>query len=168
MQEFCAAVGELILWANHIDLQLNKAILLMFVLPDHPFIEPIISHLDARAKCEILKKRAKLISDQGATWKAEIKTWVDSAEKANGHRNIVAHHHIKIDGGKVKLATNQLSKIFSTLDSSFKQKPSNGLAEVKEWIAHAKKVVGLGDTVLQNLQSLADKVNAESKNLTPQ
>ena len=152
MRDFCAAIGELILWASLIDGQLNRALLGMLALPEHAMIEPIIAQLDPRSKAELLKKRAKIITSKG--WKNKITNWVERAEKANAKRNIVAHHGILISGDTITLHSDQLVKIIDSLDTSdgvITQGKANGLADIREWIDKAKKVYEEGVVVIANL-----------------
>jgi len=162
IKEFCAAIGELILWANLIDGQLNKATLGMFALPEHPMIEPIVAHLEARAKAELLKKRAKIISS--VDWKNKITNWVERAEKANRQRNIVAHHGIPVSDRKIYLHSDQLGKIISSLDTSdgtIKAGESMGLKDIKEWVERAREAYREGVTVLDNLDRFRETAVAK-------
>lgn len=153
MKDFCAATGELILWASMIDGQLNQAILGQLALPEHPMIEPVVAQLDARPKCELLRKRAKLIKNKG--WKDGLTNWVQQVEEVNKTRNIVAHHSIRIKDGVIRLHSDQLSKIMSSLDTGegkIRPGKGKGLADILEWIEQAKKAYAAGDEVLANLK----------------
>lgn len=162
MNEFCSAIGELILWASLIDGQLNKALLGLFALPEHPMIEPIVAHLDARPKAELLKKRAKIIPN--VDWKNKITNWVERAEKANAKRNIVAHHGIRVSDGNIHLHSDQLGKIISSLDTSdgtIKAGEPMGLKDIKEWVERAKEAYKEGMTVLDNLHRFREAAVAK-------
>ena len=157
MKEFCAAVGELILWANLIDHQLNQALIAVLALPEHPFIEPIVAQLDARPKAELLKKRVKFLP-AGNDWRKRIRAWVERAEKANSNRNIVAHHRVAVDGeGGITLVSSQLTKVFDAITPDMKPAPKRGLAEVREWVRHAQAAADEGQVVLANLAAFAAK-----------
>ncbi|MBT0671803.1 hypothetical protein HT136_25890 [Novosphingobium profundi] len=152
MKEFCAAIGELILWASLIDAQLNKALVGMFALPEHAMIEPIVAQLDARPKAELLKKRAKTIPSKD--WKNGITNWVERAEKANANRNTVAHHAIRIEGGTITLHTSQLGKILSNLkdnDGKLEAGDRKGLSDIQAWIDQARNTYIEGQNVIANL-----------------
>ena len=152
MKEFCAAVGELILWANLIDGQLNRALVGMMALPEHAMIEPIVAQLDARAKAELLKRRAKIITN--TDWRNRIKNWVERTEKVSGKRNIVAHHSIRVAEGKILLHSDQLRNIIAGLETTgntIKAGESKGLADIKEWIEQAKAAFDEGQNVVMNL-----------------
>lgn len=151
MKEFCAAAGELILWANMIDRQLNQAILGQLALPEHPLIEPLIAQFDPRPKCELLKKRAKTLPGE---WKSKISGWVKRAEKVNAKRNIVAHHSIRIKDGAIKLHSDQLTKLmdwFDTSDGTIKPGEDMGIEDILEWIELARNTHEEGLNVLTNL-----------------
>lgn len=157
MRDFCAAIGELILWASLIDSQLNRALLGMMALPEHAMIEPIIAQLDPRPKAELLKKRAKIITSND--WKNKITNWVERAEKANAKRNIVAHHGIRVSGDTITLHSDQMVKIIDSLDTSdgvIKQGKAMGLADIREWIDKAKKAYEEGVAVIANLDRFRD------------
>ena len=165
MHDFCAAIGELILWASLIDTQLNKAILGMMALPEHVMIEPIVAQLDARPKAELLKKRAKTIPRE---WRSKITNWVERAEKANAKRNIVAHHGINISGDTITLHSGQLGKIMDSLDTSeaaIKPRKPTGIQDMREWIEQAKAAYEEGMTILANLDRF--RVAALTKQAEP-
>ncbi len=162
MRLFCSAVGELILWASFIDTQLNKALLSIFAVPDQKIIEGICAQLDARAKLELVKKRAKLIDT--IKWREPILNWTKRAEIINGYRNIVAHHTVRIIDGKIILHSDQLSKILGKLSIS------NGKLEIKDktevndilkWIDMAKEVYEEGKVIIYNLENFRAKVNSD-------
>lgn len=122
IHKFSAAVGELVLWANSVDHQLNQALMLSLVLPEHPFVEPIVAQLEPRAKAELLKKRARLITGHDA-WREGILRWAKRAEKVQANRNIVAHHQVRFVRDKPVLFSSQLGKIFR-----FDNPPDDGCA----------------------------------------
>ncbi len=156
-KNFCAAIGELILWAAIIDGQLNKALIAILALPEHAFLEPIIAQLDARAKAELLKKRAKLITQ--SEWRNGVKNWVERTEKINAKRNFVAHHSIRVLDGKLVLHSDQLTKIFDTIDSvddRLVSRNSRDISDVQKWIDLAKTVYEEGATVIENLEQVRD------------
>lgn len=151
-KEFCAAIGELILWASFIDDQLTKALTRMMALPEHAMIEPLIAQLDARQKSELLKRRAKIIEQPD--WRSRIGNWVERAERANRYRNIVAHHSVRSEGGEILLHSNQLGKILASLDTSggtIRPGKLKGLADIRGWIKEATATFIEGNVVLDNL-----------------
>lgn len=160
---FCAAVGELILWASLIDTQLNKAILGLFALPDHRLIEPIVAQLDARPKTELLKKRAKLIPP--GEWRRRVGKWVEHAEQANAKRNVVAHHGMRIEGGRILLHSDQLTRLIDRLAAdggALIPADKKGSADVVQWIEQAKAAYGEGETVLANLDRFRGEARLRS------
>lgn len=162
VKEFCAAIGELILWASLIDGQLNRAIVGMMAFPQHAMIEPIVAQLDPRSKAELLKKRAKIISS--TDWRNGIRNWVERAEKVNAKRNIVAHHGIRVADGKIMLHSDQLGKIMDSLDTTgdkIKVGKSKGLADIEEWIKQAKAAFEEGENIVGNLNRFREAVLAE-------
>jgi hypothetical protein len=153
MATFCQAVGELILWANMIDGQLNKAVIAALALSQHAMIEPVVAQLDARPKAELLKKRAKFITN--VSWRNGIKNWVERTEKVNSNRNYVAHHQIRIRNGKIAFHSDQLGKVFDKLTMTggvIEPQVDKGVADVLDWIEHSKKVYEEGTMVLENLE----------------
>lgn len=166
MAEFCAAVGELILWGSMIDAQLNKALIGTLALPEHPMIEPVVAQLDARPKAELIKKRAKFITN--VAWRNGIRNWVERAEKVNANRNYVAHHAIHTQDDKITFHSYQLSKVLDALklgeEETIEIAEEKGISEVKEWIEHAKKVSEEGNIVLENLARFrAEAIKAAAK-----
>jgi hypothetical protein len=155
IQKFSAAVGELILWANSVDHQLNKALMLMLVLPEHAFIEPIVAQLDARVKAELLKKRAQFLPEKNE-WRTSIVKWVKRAEKVQANRNVVAHHQVRFVGDKPVLFSAQLGKLFDTITAEIKPAPARGLPEILSWIEQAKTTFEEGENVIVNLKAFAD------------
>lgn len=160
MQEYCTSIGELILWANFIDHQLNLAIILLFVLPDHEMIEPIVAQLDSRMKAELLRKRAKLL-EKGVIWRSKITDWIDSVEKINSKRNMVAHHRVAIVNEKIVLHSSQLGKLLDSIPATMRQEAPIGLTDIQTWIASAKAVVSDGDVIIANLTTFRDQVRQQ-------
>ena len=111
MAEFSSAIGELILWTNMIDVQVNQALTLLLTLPDHAFVKPIVAQLDIRPKLEIIKKRLKFLPSDNA-WRLNILKWTRDVEKVCKNRNHAAHCRIQIRNDKIKLTSSQLTKIF--------------------------------------------------------
>jgi hypothetical protein len=156
IQDFSKAVGDLILWANAVDHQLNLSLIAILALPDHPFIEPIVAQLDARAKAELLKKRARLIPPE-LEWRSKIVKWVREAERVQANRNVVAHHRVGFKDDRPVLHSSQLSKILSSLTSDLQASPARGLPEITSWIDHAVATYEAGEHVLTNLQAFAQR-----------
>lgn len=159
ISDFCTAVGALILWASMIDGQLGRAIIALHALPEHPMIEPIVAHLDARPKAELLKKRAKLIGNPD--WRTRIVKWVERAEKANAKRNVVAHHGIRIEEGKIVLHSDQLGKLIDGLDKTggaLKPGKRKGIEDIEGWIVQAKAAYKEGQLVLENLERFRSRM----------
>jgi hypothetical protein len=156
VQKVAAAVGELVLWANAVDDQLNRVLMLMLVLPEHPSIEPIVAQLDVRAKTEMVKKRARLIEEDN-DWRRAILSWIKDAEKVGTHRNVVAHHQLRFEGDEPVLFSSQLTKLLATLTRELTFQPRNGLPEILQWIEHAKTTFDEGKNVQSNLERFAQE-----------
>ena len=154
IQKFSAAIGELILWANSVDHQLNQAIMLLLVLPEHAFIEPIVAQLDTRKKSELLKKRARFIAEKNE-WRISIIRWTKRVEKVQANRNVVAHHQLRFVKNKPVLFSSQLEKLLDSITPEMKPAPERGLPEMLRWIEHAKQTFEEGQNVVANLAAFA-------------
>ena len=160
MTEFCAAIGELILWASMIDGQLNEALVSALALPEHALIQPVVAQLDARPKAELLKKRVKLIGN--GTWRKPILKWADRVETVNKDRNFVAHHGIRIRAGKITFHTEQLGKVLANLKltgDTIEAGADKGIEDVKEWLVRAQEVFKEGILILDNLARFRAEAN---------
>lgn len=155
MRAFCAAVGELVLWAAAIDAQLTKAVIRACSLTESPMLEPIVAELDARAKVEILRARSKHITNQ--SWSKGISSWADKAEKVNGYRNAVAHHQVAVSDGKLVLYSAQARKLLKGI-KDFRPAPAKTVTDILQWVEAAKKAFEQGRTVLANLDRFAEEV----------
>lgn len=154
-KDFCAAVGELILWTSAIDSQLTKAVILICPLPKHPMLEPVISEITFLAKCGILRSRSNHINN--STWSKQIKNWTKKAEKINGYRNTTAHHQLTFENEKPVLFSAQATKLLKRIDGSSVQPPKT-IDDIHQWIEKAKEAFTQGNNVLSNLEQFAEKV----------
>jgi len=152
MRTFCEGVGELVLWASAIDAQLTKAVIRACSLTETPMLEPIVAELDARAKVDILRARSKHIKT--AAWSKGITRWVDKVEKVNGYRNMVAHHQVLVNDGKLILHSAQARKLLKRI-KDFKPMPAKTVDDIHEWIEAARGAYGQGQSVLANLDRFA-------------
>ena len=155
IEEFCRATGELIFWAGFLDQQLNKALIALFALPEHPMIEPLVAQLDPRIKVEIIKKRAKLITAD--EWRKRIISWAKKVETTNSRRNIVAHHTVRVEPNGVTLQSDQITKILSRLEvaeTGITASDAFRLADIEAWIDGARKAYENGQVVLANLDAI--------------
>jgi hypothetical protein len=155
MRTFCEGVGELVLWASAIDAQLTKAVIRAYSLTETPMLEPIVAELDARAKVEILRVRAKHIKT--AAWSKGISRWVKKAEKVNGYRNTVAHHQVAVNDGKLILHSAQALKLLKRI-KDLRPTPAKTVDDINQWVEAARGAYEQGQNVLANLDRLAEKV----------
>ena len=160
MKDFCAAVGELILWTSAIDSQLTKAVIQIFPLPENPMLEPIIAELSFLAKCGLLRSRSNHINN--SDWSAQIKSWTKKAEKVNGCRNIAAHHQVTFENEKPVLFSAQATKLLKRIDGSSVQ-PAKTIDDIHQWVEKAKEAYTQGNNVLSNLGRFAEKVAEHQK-----
>lgn len=154
MRAFCTGVGELVLWASAIDVQLTKAVIRACSLTETPLLEPIVAELAARAKIDILQARSKHI--RSAAWSKGIKKWADKAEKVNGYRNIVAHHQVVLSDGKLTLYSAQARKLLKNI-KNLKAVPAKTIKDIDTWVETAKNAYEQGQKVLSNLDRVAEK-----------
>ena len=168
VEAFCKAIGELILWANFVDQQLNCAVISLLTLPQHMMIEPVVAQLDPRQKIELLKGRAKLMPAE--QWRKPILKWAKNVEEVNRKRNVVAHHRIHHVDGVLVLHSDQINKIMSSLeisDGRVRPKSLIGLSDILAWIEQAKKTVGDGRSLLANLERFREIALARHDPVTP-
>jgi hypothetical protein len=152
MRVFCERVGELVLWGAAIDGQLTEAIVRACSLKRSPMLGPIIGELGTRAKCDILRARAKHITN--LDWRRGIMSWLATAGQANTYRNTVAHHEVKTVDGKLTLFSGAARKLLASIEDG-KPKPPKSVTDINQWIETAKRAYEQGQTVLANLERLA-------------
>jgi hypothetical protein len=155
MRNFCEGVGRLALWASAIDAQLTKAVIRACSLTETPMLEPIVAELDARAKVDILRARAKHIKNPA--WSKGIASWGDKAEKVNGYRNVVAHHQVALSRGKPILYSPQARKLLKSIKDS-KQAPAKTVDDINQWVEAARNAYKQGQNVLADLDRFAEEV----------
>ena len=148
MENFCARVGELVLWASVIDQQLTEALIKLNFVDEEIMLHPLLSELDARVKAANIKVSCKHITAED--WKRSLKNWTDKCEKALSKRNIVAHHAVVEQNGNLVLKSPQARKILNSVKDGKASKPFT-VDDVEDWISQSKKVVEQGQTVLENL-----------------
>ena len=155
MRTFCEGVGELVLWASEIDVQLTKAVIMACSLTGSPLLEPIVAELDARAKVKILRAWSKHI--KAPAWTKGITIWVNEAEKVSRHRNTVAHHQVAVSDGKLILHSGQASKLLKHI-LDLKSAPAKTIDDINQWMEAAKGAHMQGQNVLANLDRFAEKI----------
>jgi hypothetical protein len=158
MDQACTAIGELIVWANMIDDQLNEVVVNALALPDHHLVEGIVAQLDVRPKAELLKTRMKLLPED-SPWRVHVLGWVKKVEKVNDNRNIVAHHRVAVKDGKIRLVTSQLSKVLKSIDGAMQPKPDKGLSDIQKWVAEAAAAYEGGGEIIANLSRFRAEVH---------
>ena len=84
-----AVVGELVLMATALDHQLNHVLIQVLHLAISPMLESVVATLEMNRKVEMLKARAKYISNK--TWQKSLETYLDKLEKVSSWRNIACH-----------------------------------------------------------------------------
>ena len=156
-KEFCAAVGRLVLWTSAIDSQLSQAVVLLCQLGASPMVENVIAEIPLQRKIALLQAYLKQITNRD--WSQKIRDWTNKAEKVNGYRNIVAHHLINSDKGKLVLVPLQATKALKRISNLGQVggpdiDPPKTLDDIREWAKAAEEVVKQGDRVLSNLKEL--------------
>jgi DNA-binding XRE family transcriptional regulator len=84
-----SVVGELVLLTTALDHQLNHVLIQVLHLADSPMLEAVVATLDMNRKIEMLKARAKHISN--AAWQKPLQTHLDKLEQVSSWRNIACH-----------------------------------------------------------------------------
>ncbi len=164
MRTFCEGVGGLVLWASAIDAQLTKAVIRACSLTETPMLEPIVAELDARAKVAILRAWSRHIKP--ATWSKGIKAWLNKVEKVNGYRNMVAHHQIAVNDGKLALYSAQARKLLKRI-KDLKPAPAKTIDDINRWVKAARDAYRQGQNVLVNLDRFAEEsAKRQTKKIT--
>lgn len=165
-KEFCAAVGELILWTSVIDSQLTKAVILLYQLGASPMVENVIAELPLQRKIALIHAYLKQITNRD--WSQKIKDWTNKVEKVNGYRNIAAHHIINRDKGKLVLIPAQATKVLKRISNLNKVdgaeiEASKTLDDICEWAKVAEEMGNQGEEVLSNLVKLEQERERRSR-----
>ncbi len=84
-----SVVGELVLITTALDHQLNHVLIQTLHLIESPILESVIATLDIVRKIEMLKERAKHISQPN--WKRPLLSYLDKLERVSKWRNIACH-----------------------------------------------------------------------------
>jgi transcriptional regulator with XRE-family HTH domain len=84
-----SVVGELVLLTTALDHQLNHVLIQILHLTDSPLLEAVVATLDMNRKVEMLKARAKHISNPA--WQKALQTHLDKLEQISSWRNIACH-----------------------------------------------------------------------------
>jgi transcriptional regulator with XRE-family HTH domain len=81
-----SVVGELVLLTTALDHQLNHVLIQVLHLADSPLLESVVATLDMAQKIEMLKARARHISNP--RWHNALQTHLDKLEQVSSWRNI--------------------------------------------------------------------------------
>jgi transcriptional regulator with XRE-family HTH domain len=82
-------VGELVLLTTALDHQLNHILIQALPLAESPMLEAVVATLDMNRKIEMLKARAKHISNP--TWHKALQGHLEKLEQISSWRNIACH-----------------------------------------------------------------------------
>ena len=84
-----SVVGELVLLTSALDHQLDQVLIQTLHLASSPLLESVIATLDMVRKIEMLKERAKHVSQPN--WKKPILSYLDKLERISKWRNFACH-----------------------------------------------------------------------------
>ena len=84
-----SVVGELVLITTALDHQLNHVLIETLHLTSSPMLESVVATLDMVRKAEMLKERAKHISQPN--WKRPLLSYLEKLERVSKWRNIACH-----------------------------------------------------------------------------
>ena len=150
-----AIVGELVMMANALDFLLNRVVIAAFSLQPTPLLEPVIATIDSSRKIEMLKKRAKLITN--LSWKKAMLDFCKTTELVFKQRNIACHNPAYSDGQMFHFKPIAAAKLFQQLDLDGKTIKNYPPDEMKAAIQMGEAALGIGVNLLENL----DRINAE-------
>jgi len=152
IRNFCADIGELMVWAVHVDSLLTRALVCAFQLVDSPMLKPIVSELNFAAKTGMLRGIAKPWKNKD--FRKHLSDWIANVEKLNQHRNTAAHHSIAAQDGTLVLHSEQARKLFKQLKDG-KPQPLATQDDVRQWARFGSEVYAQGLIVLENLEKFA-------------
>jgi transcriptional regulator with XRE-family HTH domain len=155
-------VGELVLLTTALDHQLNHILMHVLHLAKSPMLESVIATLDLNRKIEMLKARAKHISE--STWRKALKDHLEKLERVNSSRNIVAHTALIPDAkhGAV-FAPTAAAKLLNNLElgesPALKKTP---IAEFSAKIKLAESALGSGQTIIEKFEQMNSELAKRS------
>ena len=148
------AVGQLVLMASALDHQLSRICIAVFGLVETPFLEPVVGSLDSSRKVDMLKAYAQKLKP--SDWKGAIRKHAEAVERLNQQRNRAAHSSMIIEHGRASLTSSAASKLLRSLDLERGTASRLRIADLFAAIASGEKALGSGETLIENLQRLAD------------
>jgi transcriptional regulator with XRE-family HTH domain len=154
-----AVVGELVLITTALDNQLNHVLMQALHLTESPMLESVIATLDMARKIEMLKARAKHISNPA--WKKPLLTYLDKLERISRWRNIACHTPLIPDRNDGAIfAPAAAAKLLKSL--KLDEQPVAERIPIADFISEIERGESAlydGHVILQNLR----RANAEQK-----
>jgi transcriptional regulator with XRE-family HTH domain len=149
-------VGELVLITSALDHQLNHVLMQVLHLVDSPMLESVVATLDVARKVEMLKARAKFVSQQN--WRKPIVTYLDKIETVWKCRNIAAHTPlIPDDKHGAVFAVAPASKLLKNLKLEHPTAERIPIGRAGEAIKIGEQALGQGEEIIQNFKRLNEE-----------
>lgn len=147
------AIGELVLMASALDFQLNHVLMQVLHLVDSPMLEPVVATLDAARKVEMLKARAKFVSQPD--WRKPVAAYLDKVETVWKWRNLAAHTPLIPDGkhGAV-FAPAAASKLLKNLKLEHPTAERTPVSTIREATKIGEHALAEGENIIQNFRRL--------------
>jgi hypothetical protein len=155
-KDACAHIGEIILLSTALDYQLTEVVIEVMHLEHSPMLETVVATLDSRQKIEMIKARARKLSNKD--WRKALLDYVDKIEKTARVRNAAAHTALfpTKNANGFEFAPAQASKILKSMKITGREYALERvtLDDVKAAVPVAEQALGDGITVLENFSKL--------------
>jgi len=145
-----AIVGELVMSSCGIDWQLNRVLIEVLDIGGPLLVEPVVATLDTRLKIEMLKERAKHISQDD--WRKGVNKYCDKVEKVFKIRNIVCHTPAVLKENVWTFKPVAAAKMFKNIDLANVGVKQLSMQEVSSAVITAREALGAGENLIENFQ----------------
>jgi hypothetical protein len=156
-KESYAVVGELVMISTALDVQLNRVLMTVLDLGEHPLIEPVVATLDPARKIEILKARASHMPKND--WRKNVGKFCDHVDAVFRQRNIACHTPPVLVNGNWTFRPVAVAKMFKKLDLAGKTVQPSTIEDFRAAIKSGERALDAGTTLIENFQ----RVNVEQK-----
>ena len=151
----CAIVGELVLIASALDVQVNHVCISVLALTNSPMLEPIVATIDSPRKIEILRAYAAKID--APQWRSALKKYVKSVEAVNKSRNIAAHSVISFQDGEAVLTSPAAAKLLKSINLADRTGEKLSFTKLERAIRKAEETLGTGVNLIANFDRVAEE-----------
>ena len=161
-----AVVGELVLAASALDVQVAKVIIEVLDLGTSPMLLPVIVTIDSVRKIEILKERVAHMPK--GVWTTKLDEFITKVESVFKHRNIACHTPLSIEAGNWTLRPVAAAKLMKRLQLEKGKLNHFSINDLRNAISTAEKALVASVNLVENFKRVNVKKHEHIGRITGQ